>query len=161
GGQLGRLAGAAHPLLPQRALGRGGDRGRDLPQRLEQVRPETDLRPAASTDLERTHLAARVSVGYQRTLFPPAAPAEGRPGPARRVLYARLQPGLDQPRRLLLDRGADRRAPGRAPRRPHAGLERDGVLRRLRPADGARLRAPRPAFLRAVRRPVDRVPAAR
>ena len=32
-----------------------------------------------------------------------------RPRQARRLLHARLQPGLDEPRRVLLDRGADRR----------------------------------------------------
>ena len=34
---------------------------------------------------------------------------EGGPRQARRLLHARLQPGLDEPRRLLLDRGAHRR----------------------------------------------------
>ena len=37
---------------------------------------------------------------------------EGR-GQARRLLHPRLQPGVDQPRRLLLDRGAHRRGEGR------------------------------------------------
>ena len=51
-------------------------------------------------------------------------------------------------------------SPRRAARRPHADLERDGLLRRLRPADGPRLGAPRRPLLRAVRRPVDRLPPA-
>ena len=48
----------------------------------------------------------------------------------------------------------------RAARRAHADLERDGLLRRLRPADGPRLRAPRPALLRDARRAVARLPPA-
>ena len=61
---------------------------------------------------------------------------EGR-GQARRLLHARLQPGVDQPRRLPLDRGAHRRVDGRPARRADADLERDRLLRRLRAADGA------------------------
>ena len=44
----------------------------------------------------------------------------------------------------VVDRDADRRGEGRAPRVPDADLERDRVVRRLRAADGPRLRAPRP-----------------
>ena len=42
-------------------------------------------------------------------------------------------------------------------RRPHADVERVGLLRRLRAADGPRPRASRHPLLRAVRRAVDRV----
>ena len=44
------------------------------------------------------------------------------------------------------------------PRRADADVERDGLLRRLRAADGPRLRAARHPLLREVRRPVDRLP---
>ena len=80
---------------------------------------------------------------------------------ARHVLHARLQPGVDQPRRHVVDRDADGRGEGRAPRLPHADLERDGVVRRLRAADGARLRAPRPHEPGDARRALDRLPPAR
>ena len=57
---------------------------------------------------------------------------------------------------VLTDRGARR-----SPRRSDADLERDRLPRRLRTADGTRVGAARPPFVRAVRRPVDRLPAAR
>src|SRR5215472_5405464 len=68
---------------------------------------------------------------------------------------------MDQPRRAELGRGPHRPGPGRPARGAHPGVERDSVLRRLHPAHGSRLGAARPALLRAIRRPVDRVPAAR
>ena len=51
-------------------------------------------------------------------------------------------------------------AEGGAPRLPHADLERDGLVRRLRPADGPRLRAPRPHVAGNARRALDRLPPA-
>ena len=85
-----------------------------------------------------------------------------REGPrqARDVLHARLQPGVDEPRRHVVDRGADGRDEGRAPRVPDADVERDGVVRRLRAADGPRLRAPRPHVAGDARRALDRLPPA-
>ena len=82
------------------------------------------------------------------------------PRQARHVLHAGLQPGVDQSRRHVVDRGADRRGQGRAARVPHAGVERDGVVRRLRAADGPRLRAPRPDVAGDARRALDRLPPA-
>ena len=58
---------------------------------------------------------------------------EGR-GKRRRLLLPRLQPDLDQPRRVHLDRGAHRREPGRPARRADADLVGDGDVRRLRAA---------------------------
>ena len=69
----------------------------------------------------------RVSARDERDVVPAAAPAEGRPRQARRLLHARLQPGVDEPGRLLVDRGAHRRDAGRPARRADADLERDRV----------------------------------
>ena len=52
-----------------------------------------------------------------RDVLPPAALPEGGPRQARRVLHPRLQPGVDQPRRLHVDRDA-------APTRRKIGLPR-------------------------------------
>ena len=52
-------------------------------------------------------------------------------------------PGVDQSRRHELDRNAVRRKQSRAPRLSHADVERDSVVRRLCPADGSRVGAPR------------------
>ena len=51
----------------------------------------------------------RVPAVHQRDVDPAAALPERRPRPARRLLLPRLQPDLDQPRRLQLDGGAHRR----------------------------------------------------
>ncbi len=97
----------------------------------------------------------------QRDVDPAAAPAAGRPRQARDVLLPGLQPGVDQPRRVQLARGAHRRVAGRVPRRTHADLVGDRDLRRLRAADGPQHRAARHPVLRAVRRQVARLPPAR
>ncbi len=96
----------------------------------------------------------------QRDVDPAAAPAPGRSGQAGDVLLPRLQPGLDEPRRVQLARGADRRGAGRVPRGADADLVGDRDVRRLRAADGAQHRAPRHPVLRAVRREVARLPPA-
>ena len=64
---------------------------------------------------------------------------------------------MDEPRWDVVDRGAHRRNQGRAPRVPDADLERDGVVRRLRAADGPRLRAPRPHVAGDPRGALDRL----
>ena len=69
-------------------------------------------------------------------------------------------PVWTNPDGIVVDRDADRRDQGRAPRVPHPDLERDGVVRRLRAADGARLRAPRPHVAGDPRRALDRLPPA-
>ena len=160
-GNLGGWQVSRCALPAQRAARRRRDRGRHVPQRLEQVRPPAALHPAASGDVERAHLAGRVPARHERALLPAAALPQGGARLARRLLHARLQPGLDEPRRLLVDRDADRRGADRPARRADADLERDRLPRRLRAAGRARLRAPRSALVRAVRRPVDRLPPAR
>ena len=110
--------------------------------------------------MERADLAAGVPARDERDVVPAAALPEGRARQARRLLHPRLQPGVDQPGRVQLDRGAHRRVEDRPARGAHADLERDGLLRRLRAADGPRLRAPRPALVRDARRAVDRLPPA-
>ena len=100
--------------------------------------------PPRARRLERAALAARVPARPPRDELPPAALPQGRPRPARRLLHPRLQPGLDQPRRLLAgSRCCTDEPTGRLPRRADADLERDGLVRRLRAADGPRRRAPR------------------
>ena len=63
---------------------------------------------------------------------------------ARHLLHPRLQPGLDQPRRVRVGRDAARTPNSGLPRRADADVERDGVVGRLRVADGAGDRASRP-----------------
>ena len=102
-----RLVRRARALHVQRAARRDRDRRRRLSQRLEQVCAEADLHAAASEDVERNNLAARVSALDERDVVSAAASFEGRPRQTRCLFHARLQPGLDQPRRLLVDRSAD------------------------------------------------------
>ena len=97
---------------------------------------------------------------FEMSFLLPSPPARG-PGQARHVLHARLQPGVDEPGRHVVDRDAHRRGPGRAPCLPHAGVERDGLVRRLRPAHGGGLGAPRPHEPGDPRRALDRLPPAR
>src|SRR5207248_1282947 len=92
------------------------------------TRPAADPHAAASAEVERPHLARRVSARLQRALVPPSAVSEGRPRNTRRLLQPRLQPGLDEPRRVLVDRGAHRRNESRTARRVDADLERDRLL---------------------------------
>ncbi len=85
---------------------------------------------------------------------------EGRGTPGH-VLHARLQPALDEPGRLHVDGSAEGRIEDRRARRADADLERDGVVRRLRPADGPRHRAARHDEPGDARRALARIPAAR
>src|SRR5437763_8349882 len=86
---------------------------------------------------------------------------EGGPREARDVLHARVQPGVDEPRWHVVARDVDRRGEGRAACVSDTDLERDGVVCRLRAADGPRLRAPRPHVAGDARRALDRLPPAR
>ena len=138
GGQPGRLAGIADAVPDLRAARRGRHRGRHVPERLEQVRPAADPHPAPPRRVAGPVLAAGVPAGAERDVLPAAALPQGRPRPARHLLHPRLQPGVDQPGRAVLDGGAHRRGEGRLLRRAHPDLERVGLLRRLRAADGAR-----------------------
>ena len=58
--------------------------------------------------LERAAVPARVPARLLRDELPAAAFPEGEPRPARRLLHARLQPAVDESRRLLVDGDADR-----------------------------------------------------
>ena len=100
-------------------------------------------------------------LGDERAVVPAAALPQGRARAARRVLHPRLQPGLDQPRRLLVDRGADRRGAvglhvALTPTWSETAYFADYML-----PMGHRLRAPRPPLLRDARRAVARLPPAR
>ena len=158
---------AVHPHLAQRAAGNLGGwqvarclfllnallgavatEGGTYPNAWNKFVPRPIYTPPHPPTLERADLAARVPARDERAVVPAAALPEGGPRQARRLLHPRLQPGVDQPRRLRLDRGAHQTRAGRAARRADADVERDRVLRRLRPADGARHRAARPALVR-------------
>src|SRR5437667_255643 len=126
----------------------------------EYLREERRDLPPTFEAFERALDAARVSARLRRDELPaPALPPRG-PGQARDVLHAGLQPRVDQSRRHVVGRDADRREPGRAPCVSHAGVERDGVVRRLRAANGPRVRASRPDVAGDARRALDRLPPA-
>ena len=156
-----RLAGVPDPVPDLRAARRGRHRGRHVSQRLEQVRAAADPRTAASRRLAGPVLARGVPAGPERAELPAPAPAQGRPGQAGHLLHPRLQPGVDQSGRAELDGGAHRRAEGGLLRGADPHLERVRLLRRLRAADGPRLRTARHPLLRAVRRAVGRRSASR
>ena len=141
-------------------MGAVGDAGRHRAQRLEQGDPGAADDAAARQGLERAAHAAGVPARLLRDELPAAALPARRARQARDVLHARLQPRVDQSRRHVVDRDADRRGQGRAARVPDADLERDGVVRGLRAADGPRLRAPRPHVAGDARRALDRLPPA-
>ena len=84
-------------------LGAVATRGRDVPERVEQVRAAADPHAAASRRVERADLAAGVPAGAERDVVPAAALPQRGPRQARRLLHPRLQPGVDQPGRAHLD----------------------------------------------------------
>ncbi len=102
-----------------------GTVGGHQPQRMEQVHPARPEHAERPRPVEREALAAGVPAVDQRDVDPAAAPAEGGARQARGLLLPGLQPDLDQPRRLHLDRGPHRREPGRPARRPDADLVGD------------------------------------
>ena len=161
GGKPGRLAGVAHALPAERAPRRDRHGRGHASQRRQQVRAAPDPRSRASAGVERPQLAGRIPAGDERDVDAVAASSEGRARTARCIFLARLQPGLDQSRRLHLDRGAHRREARRPSRRADADVERDGILRGLRAADGPRCRTTRHPFLRNPRRTVARLPTTR
>ncbi len=159
-GEPRRLAGVADAVPHLRAARRGRYPGGHVPERVEQVRAAARPRAAAPRRVAGAVLAAGVPAGAERDVVPPPSFPEGGTRAPGHLLHPGLQPGVDQPGRIVLDGGAARRVPGRLLRRADAHLERVRLLRRLRAAHGSRLRAARHPLLRAVRRPVDRIPAA-
>ena len=166
GRQPRRLAGGALPVLPQRAHRQRRHAGRHQPQRLGQVHRRT-----AST-------CPRAHDGWNELLWPAEYPLSTNemsillphflsdgPRRARRLLHPGLQPDLDQPRRVLLDRGADRHRPGRAARRADARPGRrprrspTTCCRWATPPSGTTLTPTRPTPARwlGFRQPVRRV----
>ena len=104
-GQPRRLAGVPHAVPHLRAARRGGHRGRHVPQRVEQVRAAPDPRAAAPGRVAGAVLAAGVPAGPERDVVPAAALPRRGPRAAGHLLHPRLQPGVDQPRRAVLDGG--------------------------------------------------------
>ncbi len=117
-------------------------------------------RPSAGP-MERSHLAGRVPARPPRGVDPAAALPQGGSWQDRHLLQPGLQPGVDQPRRVQLARGADRRVIGRLPCGAHADVVGERLVRRLRAANGHRRRASRPGQLRDAQRSLDRVPPTR
>ena len=154
------LADHALPVPARRADGRGRRARRREPARHQQVRPEAPESAAGARLLERAAVPEGVPARVLRDELPAAALPQGRPRQARRLLHARLQPALDQSRRLHVDGSAARRVEDRPAHRADADLERDGVVRRLRAADGARHRAARHDEPGDARRPLARLPPA-
>jgi hypothetical protein len=130
------LADHALPLSAGRAHGIGRHQGRRRPSPLEQVRPEASDDAAAAGLLERAAVSARIPVGLFRDELPAAAFPQGKPRQTRRLLHPRLQPGVDEPRRFLLDGDAHRSRQDRIARRVDTHVERDRLVCRLHPADG-------------------------
>ena len=108
-GQPRRLAGVPHAVPHLRAARRGGHRGRDVPERVEQVRAAADPRAAAPGRVAGAVLAAGVPAGPERDVVPAAALPRRGPRAAGHLLHPGLQPGVDQPRRAELDGGPVRR----------------------------------------------------
>ena len=160
-GNLGGWQVSRTLFLLNALLGAVGVPGGTFPNAWNKFVPKPIYSPPAPAPVERAHLAAGVPAGHERDVVPPAAPPQGRPREARGLLQPRLQPGLDQPRRLLVDRGDHRRVEDRPARGPDPDLERVGRLRGLRPPGGSRLRASRHPLLRDPRRAVARLPPAR
>src|SRR5439155_21318951 len=99
------------------------DERRRQPASVEQVRAAPPDPAVAACVLERTALPARVPARVFRNELSAAALPERESGPARRLLHARLQPGVDQPGRFLVDGDAARSREDRAPRRADADVE--------------------------------------
>ena len=123
------LAGRAGPPAARRARGRRRHAGGDRALLLQQGDSGAAAHAASGQGVERAPVPARVSARVLRDELPPAAPPEGRTRPPRHVLHAGLQPGVDEPRRLLVDRGAHRRGQGGLPRCAHPDVVGDRVVR--------------------------------
>ena len=98
-------------------------RGWAVRQLLEQVRAQADSHPASPAVWKELTWPMRVPARAERDVVPAAALSQGGPRQARHLLHPRLQPGVDQPRRLLVDRGAHRRGEGGLLRRVDADVE--------------------------------------
>ena len=88
--------------------------------------PAPFLQAPGAEHLERTALSARVPAGVSRDVDPPAALPHGRPGKDRRVLHARVQPGVDVSGRHDVGAHPARRIEDRIARGADTGLERNG-----------------------------------
>ena len=137
-----------------------GTPGGTAPNAYNKAIPAPPMMPPPAQGVERAPDAEGVPARVLRDELPAPALPEGGPRQARDVLHARLQPRVDEPRRHVVDRDADGREQGRAARLSDADLERDGVVRRLRAADGPRLRASRPDVAGDARGALDRLPPA-
>ena len=121
-----------------------GTERRRRPARLEQVRPEASDAAAAARRTGTSCCSRREYplAFFEMSFLLPHFLKEGRG--KLDVYFTRVyNPVWTNPGRLLVDGGAAATRQDRPARRAHADLERDGVVRRLHPADGARHRAPR------------------
>ena len=137
--QPGRLAGGARAAAPDRPhRERRARRAAPRPHAWNKYKPAFWEEPPPQKDWNELLFPREWPLSHYEMSLPAAAFPEGGPRQARHVLHARLQPGLDEPRRPHVDGGAAGRGAGRPPRRAHADLERDRHLRRLRAAHGPR-----------------------
>ncbi len=154
------LADHALPVPARRADGRDRRTRRRESPRHQQVRAEASESAAGAGLLERAALPEGVSARVLRDELPAAALPERGPRQARHVFHARLQPAVDESRRLYVDGSAAGRIEDRHARGADADLERNGVVRRLHPADGSRHRTPRHDEPGNTRRTLARIPPA-
>ena len=153
-GNLGGWQVSRTPVpVSTRCSARSRTEGGTFPNAWNKFVPRPIHSPPHPGRLARADLAGGVPAGPERDVVPAAALAQGRPRQARHLLHPRLQPGVDQPGRAVswMEVLTDEQKVGLL-RRADADLERVRLLRRLRAADGARLRAARHPLLRAVRR---------
>ena len=141
-------------------VGAVGTPGGTAPSAWNKAVPAPPMMPPPGQDLERAPHAARVPARLLRDELPAAALPARKAAASSRCTSPASTTRCGPTRRHVVDRDADRRGEGGAARLPHADLERDRVVRRLRAADGARLRAPRPHEPGDARRALDRLPPA-
>ena len=113
-GNLGGWQVARTLFLLNALMGAVATEGGTHPNSWNKFVPASHPSAPAPGALERAHLACRVSACADGDVLPAAASSEEERRFPRRLLHARVQPGLDQPGRFLLDRDAHRPGSGSA-----------------------------------------------
>jgi hypothetical protein len=116
--QPGRLAGRARAAAFDRAHGQHGTRGGTSPHGWNKYKPVFWEEPPGQKEWNELLFPKEWPLSHYEMSFLLPHFLEGGPGQARRLLHARLQPRLDQPRRPHLDGGPARRVARRAARGP-------------------------------------------
>src|SRR5437868_2923085 len=92
-----RLAGGASAYAPACPDRQHRDQRRCFAKYLGQICAGSALQASTPGCLERSSVAYRISACPSRDEFPLAAPAQGRQGQGRGLLYSSIQPGMDKP----------------------------------------------------------------